>query len=216
MSEMYENIWEWEGRTAQSSDTSGRTIGGPITDPFPKDQVIESCKIAILAETTAKFQEEMGKIGITTSVSKIEPEVWIETKTETREYRDYTLYTWHHWLHMKAKVYFTSDKPLTASPIDPATVTILVGILKYVIEVIAVALVIYGIVSAFINSFFIETQTVTTTTTTVDPVTGETTTTTTKETVTRPAWYADIGTLIVVLIIALFLIWMLTRGKKRR
>lgn len=155
----YENVWAWEGRTKESSVTTGRSITWPV-DPFPFDDVINTTKIAILSEITAKFQEEFANLGITTTITKIEPEVWIETSRECRQFRDYTECRWYHWLHMKANVYFMSDKPVTESPIPPLILVALTKIITHLITVTATALVIYGIAVHFINTFFVETYTV--------------------------------------------------------
>lgn len=150
----YDNVWSWEGKTRKSSDTTARSLTEPI-DRFPFDDVIRTAKTVILSECTQKLEEEMAKIGITATVTKIEPEAWIETQLyDSRQYRDYTIDYWHHWLHMKAKVYFTTDKPLSESPIAPIVLAGLVTVLKYLILVIAAGAVIYGIAKVFIESFF--------------------------------------------------------------
>lgn len=165
---VYENLWTWEGQTKKSSVTSAVAL--EPHDPFPFDDAKTACEIAILSELTPRFKEEFAKLGITITVTKIEPEVWIETKAECKPHgRWHRQCYWYHWLHMKANVYFTSDKPVTESPIAAVVISALTIILKHLITVIAVALVIYAIAKVFIESFFVETYTIKT----YNPETGE-------------------------------------------
>ena len=110
-------MWDWKGKTTKSYDTEGKSLSGPIQDPFDFGTLTETAKYTVITSASQAFVEEYAKVGVRATITKIEPEVWIETTTETRQYRDWTFYTWHHWLHIKAKVYFESDKPLMGSPI---------------------------------------------------------------------------------------------------
>lgn len=205
----YQGTWEWEGKTQQSSDTQATSMTTPI-DPFPFANVIDACQIAILSETTKAFQEGMAKIGITATINNIVPEVWIETVlydvrwvgAEHTQEQDF----WHHYLHMKATVYFTSDKPLTQSPIDPLTLAALVKVIEYLILVVAGALLIYAIAETFIKSFLVTTQTITT----YDPSTGKTTI----ETITQPSLTGQIITVVGVLGALALGLWFFTNWKK--
>ena len=181
---VYDNIWEWEGKTSRSVSTTGRSIAGYPTDPFPFDEVVQTAKIAILAELTGKMEAELAAIGITATVTRIEPEVWITTSRECSQFRDWTTCTWYHWLHMKAKVYFDTEEPLAQSPVGPLTLAALVRVLEYLILVVAAGLVILGIAKIFIESFLVETTTIST---------HSPDCTTTTETIKKPSWEGAIA-----------------------
>jgi hypothetical protein len=196
---IYQNRWTWDGKTEKYSDTSVtvKEYAPAPTDPFPEG-VKYTSEITILAETTQKFQEELSKIGITTTVTRIEPHVWVETVCETCTIHgqafDSIAYTWHHWLHMGAVVFFDSDKPLLHSPIDPVTLAALIVVIKYLILVTATALVIYAIATTFIESFFVTSHTIQT----YDPTTGKWT----SEVIKEPSIGGTIWMIVAVIVVA--------------
>ena len=176
---VYENIWIWEGKTQKSQQSSVWVERfQPIPpDPFPTTDVIETTKIAILTETTTKFQEEMAKAGYVTTVTKIDANAWVEVRGPYPI--GIGLYAWDHWLHMKADVYFESDKAVVGSPVVRLVLPVWALVLLYLVGIIAAALVLYGIGKEFIDSFLVEKQTITT---------HSPDCTTTTETIQKPSW----------------------------
>lgn len=149
--------WEWEGKTTQNAVTVVRSATGFPVDDFPSEQVIGACKIAILSEITNAFQTEMTALGFTTTVTKIEPSVWIETTQTSRQYRDYTETHFYHYLHMKAIVSFDSDKALFESPLSTVIIAALVKVVVPIVKAIIVGLVLYYAWIYFVDSFLVET-----------------------------------------------------------
>jgi len=208
----YEYVWEFTGKTTKSSDTHAYSLGSPI-DPFPFDKVVETARIAILSETSQKMSEEFLKHGITATITLIEPEVNIITELyDVRQIKDHEHNYWHHWLEMKAKVYFTTDKPLEGSPFDPFTWAAIFTITKYLVGIIAAALVIYGIAMKFIESFLVNKHTITY----IDPETGLPVT----EEWTTPSISGQIGIVIIIIIFLILLLGVgglgLTKGKTKK
>lgn len=165
----YDYVWEWEGRTQQSYDTWARsTTGDDPADPFSADQVVDTAKISILSETTRLLESKFSELGNTATVTLIEPQVDVQTIADykrilRREGNDWVDGTFHHYLHMTAKVHFTTDKPIMASPLDPATIAGLVWIVKQLAIVVAVAIGIILVaqaISNWVQSFGVTKQTV--------------------------------------------------------
>lgn len=232
----YHNRWTWEGRTEQYSDTTAtvKEYAPAPTDPFPFEDVKRASEITILSETTQKFQEEMSKLSITTTITKIEPNAWIETTLDMATIHgvnfDSIRYTWHHWLHMKAIVYFDSDKPIVHSSsssmlisssmlvgttakvhpifLDPLTLAALVHVIEYLILVLTAAAVILIGWKIFVQSFLVTTQIVET----YDPSTGKWTT----ETITQPSTQGTLWMIIGIIAAAIVAIMFIqTWGKKK-
>jgi len=165
----YDYLWEWEGRTQQSYDTWARsTTGQNPADPFPTDQVVDTARISILSEMASLLQSKFAELGYNATITLIEPETDVQTQAVyktilRREGNDWIDGTFHHYLHMTAKVHFNTDKPIMASPLDPATIAGLVWIIKQLAVVIAVAIAIIIIseaVSSWVQSFGVTKQTV--------------------------------------------------------
>lgn len=188
----YQNRWTWEGETSEHVNS----WGSEEISYFPSSEIVPICKTAILSEVSSKLITELAKIDITAVVTLIDNiEVHIEsTRTGYVAPPIGGAWLWENSLHMTATIYFTTDKPLLSPisfAIDPVTLAALVIVIKYLILVIATALVIYGVATTFVQSFLVQTHVIET----YDPTTGKWT----RETIVQPSISGQLAIIVMVI-----------------